>query len=475
MSTALQVADDACLFVIDDEGLFFSGVRGELYIFNMTATFVWCALEAGLSPAEISAAYAETFAREPALADAEITELLSQWQDLGYIEGAESIQAAPLDFTTALARLLANSRLREKFAESPAKITEQLHIKDGAREAILAIDPAALDAQVEQLAEQEKLKRQGSGADRTGMLHSAMFTEDMTVLDAAMRLSLQAPEASIRTGYYKLLDTTFCLRYHSTTAEEILDPVLAHFEVGAPSDSDVVLDIVEGDGGYIVLHDIAPIDHCPLPHMLAPAVKNAVRQLAVQNCDFFMEIHAGVLARGDQALLLPGAPGSGKTTLTAGLGKSGFGYLSDEVAILQTDSLKLRPVPLGLGIKDGAVDVLASRWPELRELPAHTREDRIRVRYAPPPSGNDLWDREFDARWIIFPRYDADCTTELHALSRGDALRRLMEECMVLPQQLGCGSAQNIAAWLRGIDCYELPMSSLDEAIALITDMTASS
>lgn len=45
-------------------------------------------------------------------------------------------------------------------------------------------------------------------------------------------------------------------------------------------------------------------------------------------------VHAAVVARGDRALLLPGASFAGKSTLTAALLDTGLRYLSDEYAVL---------------------------------------------------------------------------------------------------------------------------------------------
>lgn len=63
-------------------------------------------------------------------------------------------------------------------------------------------------------------------------------------------------------------------------------------------------------------------------------------------------VHAGVVARGNQALVLPGISFSGKTTLVAALVRAGATYYSDEFASLDADGL-VHPYARPLSIRDG--------------------------------------------------------------------------------------------------------------------------
>ena len=120
----------------------------------------------------------------------------------------------------------------------------------------------------------------------------------------------------------------------------------------------------------------------------------------------------------------------------AALSGDGFHYFSDEFALLEHQTLRVRPVPLSLTIKRGAVDLLTSYHPGLGELPAHTREDGQIVRYLNPTG------RPFDSEssepvgWLIFPRYKAGEVTALRPVSKPEALRRLLQECLALPELL---------------------------------------
>jgi hypothetical protein len=61
-------------------------------------------------------------------------------------------------------------------------------------------------------------------------------------------------------------------------------------------------------------------------------------------------VHAGAVAVGDQAIVLPGRTFAGKTTLVAALIRRGATYLSDEYAVLDDDGL-VHPYPAPLSIR----------------------------------------------------------------------------------------------------------------------------
>src|SRR3546814_15972535 len=64
----------------------------------------------------------------------------------------------------------------------------------------------------------------------------------------------------------------------------------------------------------------------------------------------FLIIHAAVIERNGLAAILPGAPGSGKSTLTACLVHNGWRLLSDEMALvsLQDGGLTALARPISL-------------------------------------------------------------------------------------------------------------------------------
>ena len=65
-----------------------------------------------------------------------------------------------------------------------------------------------------------------------------------------------------------------------------------------------------------------------------------------------LAFHCAVLARNHRTLVIPGASGLGKTTLTAGLLLRGWDYVSDEALGFRRDDGALTPYPRPLGLSD---------------------------------------------------------------------------------------------------------------------------
>ena len=77
--------------------------------------------------------------------------------------------------------------------------------------------------------------------------------------------------------------------------------------------------------------------------------KDIAIELQKLRCDLFF-VHAAVLTRGE-AVMLVAKPGGGKSTLTWALLHHGFGFLSDELAPVDLDTLEVHPYPRTLALK----------------------------------------------------------------------------------------------------------------------------
>ena len=74
-------------------------------------------------------------------------------------------------------------------------------------------------------------------------------------------------------------------------------------------------------------------------------------------------------------------------------------------------------------------------------------------------------------RWIVFPRYQVSADTELRPLDRAATLARLLGECKIVTSDLDKSDVAALVKWLREVDCYELTLSSLPDAVALMRQL----
>ena len=68
-------------------------------------------------------------------------------------------------------------------------------------------------------------------------------------------------------------------------------------------------------------------------------------------------------------------------------------------------------------------------------------------------------------------RYDADGDRTRVPLSRTGALKRVMEQCIAIKEPLNETNVEQLVDWIGGVDCYELPNNSLEQAIAAIKSL----
>ncbi|MBI4377721.1 MAG: hypothetical protein HY578_01345, partial [Nitrospinae bacterium] len=73
---------------------------------------------------------------------------------------------------------------------------------------------------------------------------------------------------------------------------------------------------------------------------------------ALEKMEGFYQVHGGAVVKDNRGIILPAAPGSGKTMLTVGLSMNGFQCLSDDIVLIESQSLKINPFPRNIFITE---------------------------------------------------------------------------------------------------------------------------
>ena len=278
---------------------------------------------------------------------------------------------------------------------------------------------------------------------------------------------------------YRLLETCALIRFGHLAQVRLVRSVVGHLATDDPVSPTIVIDINAKmlDNGHLrsdVYRDGVAVGRAPRLSQMAPIVKAALWQSAINAHDFLFYFHAGVVGTGAGCVLLPAAAGSGKSSLTAALVHRGFRYFSDEVALIEPFTFYVSPMPLAMCIKSTGWDLIARYYPEILSLPVHVRSDGKVLHYLPPPA-DAAAQIPMPVRHIIFPRYEQDVPTRLERVKRSETLGRLMGECLALRQRLDHENVRQIVGWIAGIECYELTFSSLETAAQLVVEATGSS
>jgi hypothetical protein len=276
--------------------------------------------------------------------------------------------------------------------------------------------------------------------------------------------------------HYQILGSRFRLCFSSLAQARMVHPILEHLEIPEPALGATAVDIVEAAKRLIVYQDREVVADCADITELAPIIKSIVWATAVNNHEFFLDIHAGVIGDGSKCIVLPAPSGCGKSMLTAALVHAGYQFFSDEVALLEEGSLNVLPVPLAIGIKVSGIDALADRFPNLRGLQVHQRGDGKQVVYISPPlESRPTNDSPRQVAALVFPRYEPDGTTSMAPLAKYDALKRLMDECMAVPSPLDSTKVEALVQWISRTPCYSLTYGSIGAAITEVRSVFAAS
>jgi hypothetical protein len=182
--------------------------------------------------------------------------------------------------------------------------------------------------------------------------------------------------------------------------------------------------------------------------------------------------HSGAVEAAATGILFPGASGSGKSTLVAGLVRSGFGYLTDELAAFDMASGMLLPYAKPITVKPGSFAVLSDMdpgaWPEPgsgygmgQEWQVAVGEGTGRRIGAPCAPG-----------FVIAPHFDADAGTTLSLLSETQAFFALAVNAVNLVPHgsVGTNALGRLAAECQ---CFSLAFSDLGEACRLVLELVA--
>lgn len=212
----------------------------------------------------------------------------------------------------------------------------------------------------------------------------------------------------------------------------------------------------------------------PLPLAQAfPMLEWGLNWCVTTQVNHFLMFHAAVVARGDRALLMPGPPGSGKSTLCAALVARGWRLLSDELALVDLESGELHGLARPVSLKNASIDAIRAFAPDafvgdpchdtLKGTVAHMRPPTASVQRATVPA--------YPA-WVVFPRFDRGAAIELAPVAPEEAFFRLVENAFNYAA-LGVRAFERTVDLVGQSDCHDLVYSSLQEAVACLGALDA--
>ncbi|MDF2177327.1 HprK-related kinase A [Aliiglaciecola sp. CAU 1673] len=195
-----------------------------------------------------------------------------------------------------------------------------------------------------------------------------------------------------------------------------------------------------GSGGFrrvfrpqvnFYFHGHAPFLPLPIEQSL-PLMEWGLNWCVSQHYHRTLVVHAAVVEKYGKALILPGQPGAGKSTLCASLVASGgFRLLSDELTLIELESGNILPNPRPISLKNKAIDIIRPTRGQLNlsRVVHDTQKGSVGL-LQPPAQSVAAWNCPASPGLVVFPRFNAQAEGgKLQALDKGHALMQMANQC----------------------------------------------
>ncbi|MDZ7829145.1 MAG: HprK-related kinase A [Halofilum sp. (in: g-proteobacteria)] len=210
----------------------------------------------------------------------------------------------------------------------------------------------------------------------------------------------------------------------------------------------------------------------PLPlNQAFPMLEWGLNWCVTTQVNHFLLFHAAVVARGERALVMPGQPGSGKSTLCAALVTRGWRLLSDELAMVDLESGDIHGLARPVSLKNESLPVLRALAPDaFLSAPCHDTLKGTVAHLRPPADSVRRMDEPARPAWIVFPKFEAGATTALVPRDRDSAFFELARNSFNY-SALGTIAFERTVDLVAQSDCHDLTFSDLDDALARLGEI----
>jgi len=210
----------------------------------------------------------------------------------------------------------------------------------------------------------------------------------------------------------------------------------------------------------------------PLPaHQAFPMLEWGLNWCVAAHCHQYLVIHAAVIEQNGFAAILPAPPGSGKSTLCAGLVNRGWRLLSDELALYDM----ARPVIYGMArpvnLKNASIDVIKAFAPQvaISEAVPDTTKGTVALMRPPTESVKRVLEPA-TPRWVVLPKYVPDCPPQLEFCQKSEAFMLLAEQSFNYDIH-GYSGFEAVKGLIDQCACYRFSYSKLSDAEKIFADL----
>ncbi|MFM9827651.1 MAG: HprK-related kinase A [Sphingomonas sp.] len=220
-------------------------------------------------------------------------------------------------------------------------------------------------------------------------------------------------------------------------------------------------------GGDYVLPEAAPL---PLAQGLLAAEMAMNLQMALGQRRYLL-LHASVVEKNGQALLMTGESGSGKSTLAALLSARGWRLMGDEFALVNPATGLVHAFPRLVSLKNAAIGVVERALPMARFGPLLLATPKGDIRHMVPDAAA-LAAMDLPARptLLLFPRFGPP--PAIREVLPSEVFVRLTQASTNYVA-LGERGFTSLAALVKSVPARAIDYPDTDAAVALVDQLWA--
>lgn len=197
------------------------------------------------------------------------------------------------------------------------------------------------------------------------------------------------------------------------------------------------------------------------PMALADDLVAGLNRLGLNGDRSRLHLHAGVVQRDSDGIILCGPSNSGKSTLTATLVELGCDYLTDETATIIPGTSTVPAYPKPLALRGWAV----SRYAKVTQASADAR-------HIIPASSLGKLTSATRPSVIVFPQYHPDNGLAIRPIEPQEAVHRMVED-LLDGERFGSAALDELVMLVNRCTTWSVDFSNVESAAFAVLDMPA--
>lgn len=272
--------------------------------------------------------------------------------------------------------------------------------------------------------------------------------------------------------HYRFGNTLIKFSYESALFESYLHPLISHLETADAENNLPHFELFAFDEQIVfrLNAEVKGIWHYDETHLVKGLIfMNLVNVMFDKTDDFWlMTVHASAITNGKETILISAEPGSGKTTMAAMLQNLGYRLVSDDFVPVDKYSFGAWPFPIAMSVKQGAVKLLSSIYPDLEQKPVNFINAEKSVRYVFSEKSHAAIQEANPVKAFVFIQYNSTIDFDWEKLDEVSGVKLLLDQSWISPTE---GTAPILLDQLTRWSFYRLTYSNNQKALDTITKL----